>query len=357
MDVPIVPFDAKSATREEWRRFHAYRRLRHGETDPEDPLASDETVEAWMVHDHPHWESLHFAVLEPERTDVQIGEIALEFSRPGTPPHEKNEHLAWTGVELLRPHRLRGIGRAMVRVVAEFSRVRGRSFIQSWAEEEDGRAVAEAIGARVVQKRYENRLALDVVDWPMVARWAAEGPARSPSTALRWYRDAVPEDVIDEYARAFTEVFNGQPFGEGAFQGIVTTPESFRDRAKMNADVRGTWLGAYTQEPDGEISGLTETFYVPDQSTFLGQGMTGVRTGHRGRGLGKWVKAAMLLRVRADLPQVRIVRTGNAVENEAMLSINNRLGFRPHKHPVIVEITVDALEAWLAGAKAPASGP
>ena len=344
-----MAFDAKAATREDWRRYHAYRRLRHEETDPGDPLAGDGTVEAWMRHDHPHWESLHLAVLEPGRPDVQVGEVSLEFSRPGAPPHEMNKDLAWAGVELLRPHRRHGIGRAMLAAVAEFSESRGRSAIQSWAEEDDGRAVATAVGARVVQKRYENRLDLGRVDWAMVAQWAAEGPHRSPSTALRWFRDAVPEDVIEEYARAFTEVFNGQPFGEGStFQGIVTTPESFRDRAKLNADVSGTWLGAYTQEPDGRISGLTEVFYVPDQPTFLGQGMTGVRNQDRGRGLGKWVKAAMLLRVRAELPQACVVRTGNATENAAMLSINNRLGFRPHKNPVIVEITVDALKEYLA---------
>jgi len=351
MDVPIVDFDAKAASREDWRRYHAYRRLRHEETDPGDPLPSDGTVEAWMRHDHPHWEYRRLAVLEPGRPDVQVGEVYLEFSRPGTPSHAMNEDFLWASVELLRPHRRRGIGRAMLAAVAETSESRGRSAIQSWAEEDDGKAVIGAIGAKVVQNRYENRLAVDRVDWPMVEAWAAEGPSRSPSTALRWFRNAVPEDAVEEYARAFTEVFNGQPFGaESSFQGIVTTPESFRDRAKLNADVGGTWLGAYTQEPDGEISGLTEAFHVPDQPTFLGQGMTGVRGKQRGRGLGKWVKAAMLLRVRAEFPEVRVVRTGNATENAAMLSINNRLGFRPHKRPVIAEIRVDALRAYLARA-------
>ncbi len=354
MDVHIVPFDPKAASTEEWRRFHAYRRLRHQETDPDDPLASDWTVEAWMRHEHPDWESVHYAVLGPGREDVQIGEVYLEVSRPGRPPHELNKHLAWAGVELLRPHRRRGIGRTMLAEVLELSRSRGRSAIQTWAEEDDGKAVVEAIGAKVVQHRLENRLPWDRVDWAMVERWAAEGPQRSPTTALRWFRDGVPEEVVEEYAGAFTEVFNAQPFGDGSFQGIVTTAEAFRDRAKLNAEVGDTWLGAYTQEPGGEISALTETFFTPDEPTFLKQGMTGVRTKHRGRGLGKWVKAAMLLRAREEFPQVRVVRTGNATENAAMLSINDRLGFRPHKRPVIAEISTEALAAWLS--RAPTSG-
>ncbi|TLZ53306.1 MAG: hypothetical protein E6K18_00545 [Methanobacteriota archaeon] len=349
MEIETVPFDPKTASREEWARFHAYRRLRHRETDADDPDWTDAAVEAWMRREHPHWQSFHIAILEPGRREVQIGEVTVDMSRPGSPPHEMNKHICDARIEILRPFRRRGIARALLPKVAEFADHHGRSVIDTWIEEGDGRAFADAIGVRVVQTRFENRLALDRVDWPMVERWVAEGPARSPTTTLRWFRDAVPEEIIEEYSRAFTEVFNEQPMGESSFRGIVTTPESFRERAALNADVHGSWLGAYTLEPDGEVSGLTEIFYVPDEPTMLGQGLTGVRPKHTRRGLGKWLKAAMLLRVRQEFPGARVVRTGNATKNPAMLSINNRLGFRPHKHPVIAEIELAALKAYLAG--------
>ncbi len=38
---------------------------------------------------------------------------------------------------------------------------------------------------------------------------------------------------------------------------------------------------------------------------------------------------------------------GNASSNAAMLSIDERLGFRTHKEPVIVEMTREALEGYL----------
>jgi GNAT superfamily N-acetyltransferase len=259
-----------------------------------------------------------------------------------------NKHICTIRVELLRPYRRRGIGRAMFAKALEYAESDGRTAIESHVEEDDGKAVLAAIGARVVQDRFENRLSMDRVDWPMVERWVAEGPVRSPQTDLRWFRNVVPEEVIEEYARAFTEVFNQQPLGEGSFKGIVTTPEAFRDRAKLNEEVGGTWIGAYTQEPDGVISGLTEMFYIPDQATFLGQGLTGVRVQHTRRGLGKSLKAAMLLEARKEFPQARVVRTGNAQGNAAMLSINNRMGFRPHKRPVVAEISVEGLRAYLA---------
>jgi RimJ/RimL family protein N-acetyltransferase len=48
---------------------------------------------------------------------------------------------------------------------------------------------------------------------------------------------------------------------------------------------------------------------------------------HRGRGLAKWAKASLLLRLKDERPEVRCVRTSNAFSNEAMLAINTALGF------------------------------
>ncbi len=75
--------------------------------------------------------------------------------------------------------------------------------------------------------------------------------------------------------------------------------------------------------------------------------MTGVRLPYRGRGLGKWLKATMLLKVREEFPQVRVVVTGNATSNAPMLSINERLGFRPYREGLLAQITLKALTTYL----------
>jgi len=103
-------------------------------------------------------------------------------------------------------------------------------------------------------------------------------------------------------------------------------------------------------EPDGAVSGQTEIIYEPEEGDRIYQGLTGVREAYRGRGLGKWLKAEMLLRVRRELPQVRIVSTWNATTNAAMLAINERLGFREHRVSEMPQVDVAAIEAWLARA-------
>ena len=348
MDVQVVPFDPETAAREEWARFHAYRRLRHQETDPDDPTATDATVEAWMRRPHPHWRSTRLAVLDPAPPHGMIGEVYFEVSRPESPSHETNRHLAWVGVELLRRHRQAGLGRSLLPHIGAQARAQGRTVLQSWCEEADGKAFAAAIGAKVVQNRRQNRLDLSRVDWSMVERWADEGPRRSPGTTLRWFVNRIDDDVVPAYGPLYTEVFNRQPFDEANHGDFVFTLENFRDREARNAEGGSTWITVVAQEPDGALSGLTEVTYAPDEATMLWQMLTGVGNAFLGRGLGKWLKAAMLLRVRQEFPAVRFVVTGNASSNEAMLSINERLGFRTHKEPVIVEMTLAALERYVS---------
>ncbi|HEY5538330.1 MAG TPA: hypothetical protein VIL58_02165 [Thermoplasmata archaeon] len=48
MDLVLVPFDPKTASRGDWRRFHVRRRGRHMESDPDDPILEDVTVERYL---------------------------------------------------------------------------------------------------------------------------------------------------------------------------------------------------------------------------------------------------------------------------------------------------------------------
>jgi len=347
MDIQLVPFDPVIASREEWRQFHAYRRARHLETDPDDPILEDETIEGIERHQHPHWDWRRWVVLDPDRPGTTIGEVYFEFSRPGTPTHEKNAHIGHAWVALLQPYRRQALGGRLLPKIVELAREQGRTILQSWCEEDDGKAFAATVGAKVVQQRRQNRLDLDRVDWAMVERWMAEGPVRAPGTRLRWFENRIDDDMLEPYSRIYTSVMNQQPFDAATHGDWVSTPETIRDSEARDAEIGARHLTVVSVEPNGDLSGLTETAHTPDSQWQIWQMLTGVRDVYRGRGLGKWLKAAMLLRVRAEFPEVRVVVTGNASSNQAMLSINERLGFRTHKEPVVVEMTREMLERYL----------
>ena len=75
--------------------------------------------------------------------------------------------------------------------------------------------------------------------------------------------------------------------------------------------------------------------------------MTGVFTQYRNKGLGRWLKAAMLDKVLKERPEVKYVRTGNADSNAAMLKINIELGFLPYMADTLWQVEIDNVLEYL----------
>jgi GNAT superfamily N-acetyltransferase len=75
--------------------------------------------------------------------------------------------------------------------------------------------------------------------------------------------------------------------------------------------------------------------------------MTGVFPQYRKKGLGRWLKAAMLEKVLKELPQVKFIRTGNADSNAAMLRINNELGFKPYMADTLWQVELQKVFEYL----------
>ena len=98
------------------------------------------------------------------------------------------------------------------------------------------------------------------------------------------------------------------------------------DRALVAAG-RTRWT-VFVRDRAGTCAGGTEVTFEPwDPGTVLQQN-TGIDPAHRGVGLAKWAKAAMLKRIRDERPGAQRVRTGNAFSNAPMLAINDALGFK-----------------------------
>jgi GNAT superfamily N-acetyltransferase len=183
------------------------------------------------------------------------------------------------------------------------------------------------------------------VDWAMVDRWIDEGRARNPDTKLEIYDGHLPESMRAEYAEQRSLLFNSMPFDDLEHGEIVETPERMQDwydHMDLLGEVDHTVL---TREPDGVISAMTDVIWQPYRPTFIYQQLTGVRHDARGRGLGKWIKAAMLDHVHRLYPQAEWVSTGNADSNGPMLAINTRLGFRRYRGGNEYQITRDQLAA------------
>ncbi len=184
-------------------------------------------------------------------------------------------------------------------------------------------------GALLINDINVNRLYFDEVNWELMERWREEGRKRAVEEDITMVSfEECPKEIIDEYAKLYTQIGNLIPFEEEEEEELIETAETRRTRERIRREKGEFWLTLITKEEDGSISGLTEIVYDPVKSYLAYQMLTGVSPEYRQRGLGKWLKAEMLFKMKEKLPKVIAIHTGNAKINAPMMSINKRMGFR-----------------------------
>jgi GNAT superfamily N-acetyltransferase len=275
--------------------------------------------------------------------DDPVAFLYAEWAKPNAPAYESNKDHLWLSGSVLRPHRRRGIGTALARRALALMDESGTTIATLDAEEPEGKAFLDWIGATAKMEAAENRLDLDEVDWAMVEEWVRSGKERSPETRLEQYVDRLPEEHWEEYANVLSDLLNLMPFDDLEHGEIKVTAESLAEFFARSDDLGAAVHVFATREPDGTISGITDVRYIPSRPDRVEQLFTGVRPTSRGRGLGKLLKAAMLLHIRGEHPQARWVITGNAESNAPMLAINRRLGFKTYRGETAYQITRDEL--------------
>jgi mycothiol synthase len=269
------------------------------------------------------------------------------------------DHILWIAASVLPAYRRQGLGRLLLDRSAEVAQRRGLRMVMGRTRDNvlSGDAFCRRFGADPGQLGRENRLDLRAVDRGLVDRWIAEGPVRAPGYRLEFVDGRTPPELIERVAEVIN-VMNSAPRDGLDFDDTQVTPALVRQYEDAEiASGHRHWAYYAVEEASGRFAGLTEINIrgIPDR---VNVGDTGVDQAHRGKGLGKWLKAAMTRRILDELPAVRWVITWNAGSNDAMLAINNQLGFRPAAVTTTWQIPTSELRARLAGdwpAAAPAN--
>lgn len=330
-DFRIITFDPLTADDALWEKFFDHTEAIYREYEPGEPMLPRARKKEMTLAalPNPYVDNRFYLALAPDGTPAGYACTALD--RPGSPSYEDNKHMGHIQeVSVLPPYRRRGLGTEMLLHAARGLAAAGPAIKEFTlvAFREPGQRFAEKKGAVLALTQAENRLYFSDLDWAMAERWAAEGAARNPDTRLVTAA-SIPEKDIADFAKAYTETINQAPQG-GMTGRLEVTPEAIRHNEARTAAQGAVHLTVYTREADGRVSGMTEIAYVGELGFKARQLLTGVRQEFRGRGLGKWLKAAMLLRLRKDYPGVKYIATANADANAPMLAINTKLGFKRH---------------------------
>ncbi|MGY1503195.1 N-acetyltransferase family protein [Streptomyces sp. QTS52] len=240
---------------------------------------------------------------------------------------EGQEHLAELEISVHRAERRQGVGTRLLEAAVAAARSDGRRSVVAQAEEGSpgDRFLADRGFRRVLALTYA-RLVLADADLAEVTR-LAELP--HPGYRLTDWEGAVPPELARSYADS-RRAMDDMPMEDTDYGTVVWDVDRVLAAAEAVAG-RGDLMHtvAVLNTADGSVVGFSE-LVVPGDGQGDGQHYgTAVLPEHRGRGLGRWMKAESIRRARRHHPGLTGLLTDTAAGNAPMLGINDELGYVP----------------------------
>jgi GNAT superfamily N-acetyltransferase len=272
-----------------------------------------------------------YGLIADEGGDV-VGVAVVEL------PLIDNLDLAEIAVFVSPERRRQGIGTALARQVAVDLLQRGRT---SWMALVAGRrcdqpadtvtpgeAFAARQGMTLRQREVQRRLALPAPGDRLDALAAEAAPKHGDYRLVRWV-DSCPDEYVAAYCALKAAMVDQMPTDELELEAERWDADRLREyEAHQLAQDRTRHVYAAVA-PDGSIAGHTELVVPEHDPGVIYQWDTLVLPKHRGHRLGLALKVANLAWAQAEHSDRTSLRTWNAESNDAMVAVNDAMGFEP----------------------------
>lgn len=265
-----------------------------------------------------------------------------------------NEHLGYIDLIVRIPHRDQGIGNALIAAAESLLRAHDRTTALGWNmvttalvdtdDDRDGTLLDPSGTIRIRTDHHDVRFALahgyafsqaerhSVQPLPVpddvLASALTEAQAKAAGYELVQFLDAPSDDLLEGLVPLFADMATDPPLGAVDWRPEVWDVDRVRRAYTMMTTGRRVYTTCARHIETGELAAYTQLKAPDGKPEVVYQENTLVLKAHRGHALGLWVKAANCEWISRDRPSSRRVHTWNADENDFMLDINTRLGYR-----------------------------
>lgn len=343
MPVEIRNFDDKNASEDAYNALHkCWNQIRAEQLPDDPPIPMDELVQ-WLTNFPSDIEVTFWTAWDRHGAHIVAYSFIL-FS------NEDNLHMAQFMIDVLPEFRRQGIGREFLSRIVDVAEGENRRLLITRTTDRipAGETFMKRIGARKGLEGHTNQLEIADLDRNLLSQWQERAKERGAGFEIGIWEGEYPEEYMDGIVELY-QLINQQPFGDLEMEDFSFTAENIRQREKsLFARGNERWTLFAREKETGKFAGYTEVYWNSNRPEIISQDMTGVFPVYRNKGLGRWLKAAMLDRILAKRPQAKYVRTLNADMNAPMKKINTELGFKPYIAETAWQVETEKVSEYLA---------
>jgi hypothetical protein len=163
-------------------------------------------------------------------------------------------------------------------------------------------------------------------DYPVIEQWLKSIPRQNKNLRLRFYR-RIPDRHLGKFSRLLTQSVRDMP--EERHSGIrfraVASEIRRTERWRTMNEIPTYKLLLF--DPKDRLVGLTVAEVNLNNPQDILQAMTGIGRKYRGKGLARWLKAAMFVKLGKLFPTNERIYTWMRAVNAPIQHINGRMGY------------------------------
>ncbi len=169
------------------------------------------------------------------------------------------------------------------------------------------------------------QLKIDDAVYNKMEQWEADGQKKLPNIRLEFYED-IPDHLLEEYCDCFIKFLDDMPHTSRTFNPKVS-PDEIRKKQEMAKKFNHGSYRYLAFDEHNKMVGKTNIFIRKNNIKQIRQYMTGVIEPYRGKGLSKWLKAAMYKKLTQDFPELEYINSEVHPKNAPSRGLNLSMGY------------------------------